>query len=161
MITPKWVNTRTQPIALPDVISYLVGVLDRPEAIGRIFDVGGPEVLRYVDMMRRAAAIQNGRTPPIVPVPLLTPRLSSRWLALVTDVDVATARNLVDSMNNEVVVQDTSIRDLVPLDLITYDESVRLALAERAAEGKERAAEENERAGSADSAAAHPDTAPR
>jgi len=152
MVTPKWVNTRTQPIALPDVISYLVGVLDRPEAMGRIFDIGGPEVLRYVDMMRRAANIQNGRTPP-VPVPLLTPRLSSRWLALVTDVDVATARNLVDSMNNEVIVKDTSIRDLVPLDLITYDDSVRLALTERAAEAKERS--------SADSAVADPDTAPR
>ena len=134
MVTPKWVNTRTQPIALPDVVRYLVGVLDRPEAIGRVFDIGGPEVLRYVDMMRRAAKIQNGRTPPIVPVPLLTPRLSSRWLALVTDVDVATARNLVDSMNNEVVVQDNSIRDLVPIDLMSYDDSVRLALKERAAE---------------------------
>ena len=111
MVTPKWVNTRTQPIALPDVVRYLVGVLDNPEAIGQDLRVGGPEVLRYVDMMRRAAQIQNGRTPPIVPVPLLTPRLSSMWLALVTDVDLATARNLVDSMNNEVVVQDDSITD--------------------------------------------------
>ena len=162
MVTPKWVNTRTQPIALPDVISYLVGVLDRPEAIGRTFDIGGPEVLRYVDMMRRAAEIQNGRTPPIVPVPLLTPRLSSRWLALVTDVDVATARNLVDSMNNEVVVQDDSIRDLVPLDLISYDDSVRLALRERAAEGAHRDQEDQEgTARSVDSAVADPDTTPR
>ena len=120
MVTPKWVNTRTQPIALPDVIRYLVGVLDRPEAIGRVFEVGGPEVLRYVDMMRQAAQIQNRRTLPIVPVPLLTPRLSSMWLALVTDVDQATARNLVDSMNNEVIVQDDAIRDLVPGELMTY-----------------------------------------
>ena len=81
-------------------------MLDRPEAIGRVFEVGGPDVLRYVDMMRRAAQIQNGRPLPIVPVPLLTPRLSSLWLALVTDVDQATARNLVDSMNNEVIVSD-------------------------------------------------------
>ena len=161
MVTPKWVNTRTQPIALPDVISYLVGVLDRPDAIGRIFDIGGPDVLRYVDMMRRAAEIQNGRTPPIVPVPLLTPRLSSRWLALVTDVDVATARNLVDSMNNEVVVQDNSIRDLVPLDLISYDDSVRLALRERAAEEAQKQEKvQEDTAGSDDSAAAGPHTAP-
>src|SRR5664279_1049879 len=136
MVTPKWVNTRTQPIALPDVVRYLVGVLDRPEAIGRVFDIGGPEVLRYVDMMRRAANIQNGRTPPIVPVPLLTPRLSSRWLALVTDVDQATARNLVDSMNNEVIVRDDAITRLLPGELMGYDDSVRQALEERAADAK-------------------------
>ena len=87
-------------------------------------------------MMRRAAQIQNHRTPPIVPVPLLTPRLSSMWLALVTDVDQATARNLVDSMNNEVVVQDDSITRLLPGELMGYDDSVRLALQERAAEAK-------------------------
>ncbi len=134
MVTPKWVNTKTQPIALPDVIRYLVGVLDRPEAIGEVFEVGGPEVLRYVDMMRRAAQIQNGRTPPIVPIPLLTPRLSSMWLSLVTDVDLSTARNLVDSMNNEVVVTDDPIARLLPGDLMSYDDAVRLALTERAAE---------------------------
>ena len=140
MVTPKWVNTKTQPIALPDVVRYLVGVLDQPAAIGRIFEVGGPEVLRYVDMMRRAAQIQNGRTPPIVPVPLLTPRLSSMWLALVTDVDQSTARNLVDSMNNEVVVTDDAITRLLPGELIGYDDSVRLAIKERA--DSERASQE-------------------
>ncbi len=134
MVTPKWVNTKTQPIALPDVVRYLVGVLDRPEAIGEVFDVGGPEVLRYVDMMRQAAKIQNGRTPPIVPVPLLTPRLSSRWLALVTDVDLSTARNLVDSMNNEVVVKNDAITRLLPGELMSYQDAVRLALQERADE---------------------------
>ena len=134
MVTPKWVNTKTQPIALPDIIRYLVGVLDNQAAIGQIFDVGGPEVLRYVDMMRRAAKIQNSRTLPILPVPLLTPRLSSMWLSLVTDVDLATARNLVDSMNNEVVVQDNRITELLPGELMGYDDAVRLALQERAAE---------------------------
>src|SRR6476620_2471699 len=133
MITPRWVNTRTQPIAAPDIVRYLVGVLDLPEALGKVFEVGGPEVLRYVDMMRRAAVIQNHRTPPIVPIPLLTPRLSSMWLALVTDVDQATARNLVDSMNNEVVVQDDAITRLLPGELIGYEDSVRLALKDRAA----------------------------
>ena len=134
MVTPRWVNTKTQPIALRDVVRYLVGVLDNPGAIGRVFEVGGPDILRYVDMMRQAAKIQNGRTPPIVPVPLLTPRLSSMWLALVTDVDQATARNLVDSMNNEVIVQDDSITRLLPGELMSYDDSVRVALKERAAE---------------------------
>ena len=132
MVTPKWVNTKTQPIALPDIVRYLVGVLGNPDAIGKIFDVGGPEVLRYVDMMRRAALIQNGRSLPVVPVPLLTPRLSSMWLSLVTDVDQETARNLVDSMNNEVVVQDDSITRLLPGKLLGYDDSVRLALKDRA-----------------------------
>ncbi|MET0965471.1 MAG: NAD(P)H-binding protein [Nakamurella sp.] len=133
MVTPKWVNTKTQPIALPDVVRYLVGVLDNPEALGKIFEIGGPEVLSYVDMMRRAAKVQNGRVPPIVPIPLLTPRLSSMWLALVTDVDQETARNLVDSMNNEVVVKDDAITRLLPGELIGYEDSVRLALKDRAA----------------------------
>jgi uncharacterized protein YbjT (DUF2867 family) len=132
MVTPKWVSTRTQPIALRDVIRYLAGVLAHPDAIGRVFEVGGPEVLSYADAMRRAARIQNNRTPPIVPVPLLTPRLSSLWLALITDVDQPTARNLIDSMNNEVVVRDDSIRRLLPGDLTGYDDAVRLALRDRA-----------------------------
>lgn len=132
MVTPRWVSTRTQPIALQDVIGYLVGVLDNPGAIGEVFEIGGPEVLSYADMMRRAARIQNHRTPPIVPVPLLTPRLSSLWLALITDVDQATARNLIDSMNNEVIVRDDSIRRLLPGELTGYDEAVRLALQDRA-----------------------------
>jgi uncharacterized protein YbjT (DUF2867 family) len=87
MVTPRWVNTRTQPIAVADVVRYLVGVLDAPETAGRVFEVGGPEVLMYLQMMTRVAEIQN-RHLFVVPVPLLSPQLSSRWLALVTDVDV-------------------------------------------------------------------------
>ena len=131
MITPRWVRTRTQPIAIDDVVRYLVGVLELPEAADRAFDIGGPEVLEYVTMMRRVAQIQ-GRKFLVVPVPLLTPQLSSLWLALVTDVDTQTARALVDSMTNEVVVRDDSIRALVPFDPMGYDDAVRLALAERA-----------------------------
>jgi uncharacterized protein YbjT (DUF2867 family) len=133
LVTPHWVNTRTQPIALPDVIRYLVGVLEPAEAAGQVYEIGGPDVLRYIDMLRRVAAVK-GRPLPNLTVPLLTPRLSSLWLALVTDVDVMTARNLVDSMINEVVVRDDSIRRLVPGPTIGYDEAVRLALAARAAE---------------------------
>ncbi len=131
MVTPDWVNTRTQPIALPDVLRYLVGVLEAPEAEGRVFEIGGPEVLRYIDMLRRAAAILDKRLPN-VSVPLLSPRLSSLWLSLVTDVDTDTARNLVDSMTNEMVVTDHSIEDVVPGSTIGYDDAVRLALADRA-----------------------------
>jgi uncharacterized protein YbjT (DUF2867 family) len=132
MITPKWVKTRTQPIALDDVVRYLVGVLDHPDAKGRVFEIGGPEVLRYIDMLKRAAKVQGKRIP-TVNVPLLTPGLSSGWLALVTDVDMATARNLIDSMTNEVIVRDHSIKQLVPFELLGYEESVRRALQARAA----------------------------
>ena len=129
MVTPRWVRTRTQPIAVADVVRYLVGVLDEEQAVGRVFDIGGPEVLQYVTMMRRVATIKQRRLL-IVPVPLLTPGLSSRWLALVTDVDTQAGRSLVDSMANEVVVQDDSIRGVVPFEPMGYDEAVRVALAE-------------------------------
>lgn len=133
MITPRWVSTRTQPIALADVVRYLVAVLQAPESTGQVYEIGGPEVLRYIDMLQRAARIQHRRKLPILPVPLLTPRLSSAWLALVTDVNLATARNLVDSMRTEVVVRDNSIQRLAPGTPIGYDHSVRLALAARRA----------------------------
>ncbi len=135
MITPRWVRTRTQPIAVADVIRYLVGVLEAPVEGSRAFDIGGTEVLEYVEMMRRVAAIE-GRTMIVVPVPLLTPQLSSRWLSLVTDVDVQTGRSLVDSMSNEVVVRDDSIRELVPFAPMDYDDAVLQALGERAKAGR-------------------------
>ncbi len=131
MITPKWVRTRTQPIAVADVVRYLVGVLTAPVEGSRAFDVGGPDVLEYVEMMRVVSRIE-GRTMIVVPVPLLTPSLSSRWLSLVTDVDVQTGRNLIDSMSNEVVVRDASIRELVPFEPMDYVDSVLQALGERA-----------------------------
>jgi len=130
MITPKWVDTRTQPIALPDVVRYLVGVLGEEKALGRTFEIGGPEVLRYVDMLRRAAKIKR-KPMPRVKVPLLTPRLSSYWLALVTDVDTKTTRTLVDSMTTEVIVSDRSIEEVVPGPTMGYDDAVRLALKDR------------------------------
>lgn len=130
MVTPRWVRTRTQPIAVDDVVRYLVGVLGRPDVRGRVFEVGGPEVLQYVTMLKRVAAIEH-RTLPIVPVPLLTPGLSSLWLSLVTDVDTQAGRSLVDSMTTEVVVRDDSIRDLVPFEPMSYDAAVRQALRDR------------------------------
>jgi uncharacterized protein YbjT (DUF2867 family) len=133
MITPRWVRTRTQPIAVADVVRYLVGVLDNPDALSRTFEVGGPEVLEYLQMLQRVAAVE-GRRLPILPVPLLTPGLSSRWLAFVTDVDTRAGRNLIDSMVNEVIVRDHTIRDVVPFKTMGYDDSVRVALAERRGE---------------------------
>jgi uncharacterized protein YbjT (DUF2867 family) len=131
MVTPRWVATRTQPIAIADVVRYLAGVLDHPEAAGRTFDIGGPEVLAYRDMLQRVAAIE-GRPLVIVPVPLLSPRLSSYWLSLVTDIDVTTGRALIDSMTNEVVVRDDAIRRIVEFEPMDYDEAVLQALGERA-----------------------------
>lgn len=137
MVTPRWVSTRTQPIAVADVIRYLVGVLTVPETQGQTYEIGGPEVLRYSDMMHRLAAVE-GRRRVIVPVPLLSPRLSSRWLSLITDVDTGTGRSLVDSMANETVVTDDSIRELVPFEPMDYDAAVLAALQERAAASRRR-----------------------
>jgi uncharacterized protein YbjT (DUF2867 family) len=138
MITPTWVHTRTQPIAVDDVVRYLVGVLEADEAAGRSFDIGGPEVMEYVEMLRRVASIE-GRRLIVVPVPLLSPGLSSRWLSLVTDVDVQTGRSLIDSMSNEVIVRDDSIRAIVPFDPMDYDSAVLSALGERARANRRRA----------------------
>ncbi len=130
MVTPRWVRTRTQPIAVADVVRYLLGVLGLDAAIGQVFEIGGPEVLEYRTMLTRVAKVE-GRRLPIVPVPLLTPGLSSRWLAFVTDVDTQAGRNLIDSMANEVVVRDHAIRSVVPFELTGYDDAVRHALEER------------------------------
>jgi uncharacterized protein YbjT (DUF2867 family)/membrane protease YdiL (CAAX protease family) len=133
MVTPRWVSTRTQPIAVSDVVRYLVGVLALPETAGRPFEVGGDEVLRYSEMMRRVADVE-GRPLVLLPVPLLSPRLSSHWLSLVTDVDAEAGRSLVDSMVNEVVVEDDALHRLMPFDRRSFDDAVRDALAERAEE---------------------------
>jgi uncharacterized protein YbjT (DUF2867 family) len=132
MVTPRWVSTRTQPIALKDVVRYLVEVLKVEETTGRPFEIGGDEVLRYSDMMRRVAKIEN-RPLLLLPVPLLSPGLSGRWLGLVTDVDAEAGRSLVDSMVNEVVVEDDELHRLVPFERTSFDDAVREALAERKA----------------------------
>jgi uncharacterized protein YbjT (DUF2867 family) len=133
MVVPKWATTRTQPIALSDVIRYLVEVLEPEAAKGRVFEIGGSDVLSYGEMMRRVAHLHHHRPLPMLAVPLLTPRLSSYWLALVTDVDTATARNLVDSMSNEVVVTDNHMAEIVPAMPMGYDDAVREAFRQRAA----------------------------
>ncbi len=131
MVVPKWVSTKTQPIALDDVIRYLVGVVDHPDALDRVFEIGGPDQLDYREMMQIASEVSTGKRLVMLTIPVLTPQLSSYWLSLVTDVDVTTGRNLIDSMSTEVLVTDTSIRDVVPGEPLTYKESVRRALEER------------------------------
>jgi uncharacterized protein YbjT (DUF2867 family) len=134
MVVPKWAATRTQPIAIDDVVRYLVGVCDAEQALGQTYEIGGPDQLTYVDMLRVAAEIDTGRKVPIITVPVLSPGLSSRWLALVTDVDVTTGRNLIDSMGIEVLVKEQRIREVVPGEPMTYQEAVTQALRERKAE---------------------------
>jgi uncharacterized protein YbjT (DUF2867 family) len=128
MVVPRWVDTPTQPIAVDDVVRYLVGVTGNDEARGRVFEIGGPEAMTYLEMLQVAAEVSAGHRVPIIKVPVLTPRLSSYWLALVTDVDVTTGRNLIDSMGTEVVVTDRSILDVVPGEPVPYAEAVRRAL---------------------------------
>ena len=130
MVVPKWVNTRTQPIAIDDVIRYLDGVIGLEPAIGKVLEIGGPEQLTYLEMMQQAAEVMIGRRVPIVTVPVLTPSLSSHWIAFVTDVDTTTAKNLIDSMATEVVVHDDSILELVPGEPIPYADAVRQAIDE-------------------------------
>ncbi len=130
MVVPRWVNTKTQPISIDDVVRYLVGVVDNDDALGRVLEVGGPEQLTYLEMMQQAAEVMLGRRLPIVTVPVLTPGLSSHWISFVTDVDNTTAKNLIDSMSTEVVVRDSSILELVPGETVPYQEAVRRALEE-------------------------------
>jgi uncharacterized protein YbjT (DUF2867 family) len=131
MIVPQWVGTRTQPIGIDDVVRYLVGVVDEPRALGRVFEIGGPDQLTYLEMLQIAAEVRDGSRLPIIQLPVLTPRLSSYWLALVTDVDVTTGRNLIDSMGTEVLVTDESIKEIVPGEPVSYAEAARRALEER------------------------------
>ena len=127
MITPRWVRTRCQPIAVRDVLEYLVAGLGRPEAAGRVFEIGGPAVLTYGEMMLGYARIRGLRRW-LVPVPVLTPRLSSYWVDLVTPIPKAYARTLVEGLRNEVVVHDGAAARLFGITATPYLEAVRLAL---------------------------------
>jgi uncharacterized protein YbjT (DUF2867 family) len=130
MITPRWVSTRTQPVALRDVVAYLAGVCGLEPAIGQAFDVGGPEVMTYREMMERIARLRD-KHPFIFEVPLLTPYLSSLWLHVITPVKAGIARPLIEGLRNETVAHDDRIRELVPVELTSFDEAAREALAER------------------------------
>ena len=128
MICPRWVSVPTQPVALADVVAIIAGAIGRETTIGHAFDVGGPEVMTYREMIDRIARIR-GRRPLIVEVPVLTPRLSSWWLHLVTPVKASIARPLIDGLRNPTVAHDDRIRELVPAPLTPFDDAVRVALA--------------------------------
>ncbi|WP_329126843.1 SDR family oxidoreductase [Streptomyces sp. NBC_01465] len=114
MITPSWVRTRIQPIAVRDVLRYLVGCAALPDSVNRSFDIGGPDVITYRDMMRQYATVAGLPHRLIVPVPVLTPRLSSHWIGLVTPVPRSIARPLAESLRHEVVCDEHDIAQYVP-----------------------------------------------
>jgi uncharacterized protein YbjT (DUF2867 family) len=130
MICPRWVSTSTQPIALNDVTAYLVEAAGREDMLGESFDAGGPDVMTYREMIERIARMR-GRHPLIVEVPILSPRLSSWWLMLVTPVQSRVARPLVEGLRTPTVAHDQRLRKLVPLELTPFDEAARSALARR------------------------------
>ncbi len=131
MTVPKWVNNRIQPIAIRDVLRYLVGAAAIDPKINADFDIGGPEVFTYREMMMQYAAAAGLRKRIIIPIPVLTPRLSSGWVGLVTPVPYTLAKRLVASLKNEVVARDDSIRKLIPDPvggLTSFQRAVQLAL---------------------------------
>ena len=127
MTTPRWVETRCQPIALRDVLGYLIGCAQVEQTAGGTFDIGGPDILTYRQMMMEVADILGKRVR-IYGIPILSPRLSSYWVDLVTDVPSSIARPLIDGLSSEVICRDQRIRSLVPLELTPFREAVSIAL---------------------------------
>lgn len=128
MLTPRWVQSRSMPIALDDLLDYLVSVALVPEAAGKIYDVGGPEILTYEQLMRQYGEVTGNRFW-CLRLPLLTPRLSSYWLKLVTAVPTNIARALIDGLERDVIANVEEIRKLIPLQLKGFKETVVAALA--------------------------------
>ena len=130
MICPKWVLTKCQPIAVDDVVEYLAQCIDLKETEGKIFDIGGPDVLTYLDMMRKYAKMLN-KSVQVIIIPFLTPRLSSYWVDLVTPIRASLARPLIDSLKHDATVQDDSIRKVIPIQLKSFEEAIQEARNEK------------------------------
>jgi uncharacterized protein YbjT (DUF2867 family) len=127
MVTPRWVDTKCQPVAVRDVLHFLVESLTA-DVTGRVLDVGGPEVLTYREMMAQYAEVAGLRRRLIVPVPFLTPGLSSRWIGLVTPIPPLLARPLIQSLVNDVIVTGDAAADAMPTEQLSYRDAVELAL---------------------------------
>jgi uncharacterized protein YbjT (DUF2867 family) len=130
MICPKWINTRIQPIAVKNVIEYLAGCLMNPETAGKTFDIGGPDIMTYKMMMHKYAEARGLAKRLIIDVPLVTPTLSAYWVDLVTPISSGIAHPLIEGMKNEVICQDNSIEQYVPIEKITFEAAVKKAFAE-------------------------------
>jgi uncharacterized protein YbjT (DUF2867 family) len=131
MIAPAWLRTQTQPIGIDDVIEYLRLTPDVPESSGCEVQIGGPDVLSYGDMLARMAVAMNRRPRLMIPVPLITPWLSSLWIGLVTPVDTNVARPLVEGLKTATVVTDSSAAESFAITPVSFDEALRRALAEQ------------------------------
>src|SRR3954451_10244975 len=131
MVTPRWVHSQIQPIAVRDVLRYLVGCARLPASVHRSFDIGGPDVMNYAEMMQRYATVAGLPRRRILPVPFFTPSLSSHWVGVVTPVPASIARPLVESLRNTVVCREHDIAEYLPdppEGLLGFDEAVRLAV---------------------------------
>lgn len=129
MITPKWVNSRCEPIAIQNVITYLVECLTHDKTVGEILEIGGGEIFTYGDMMRQVGSLM-GKQIIMISVPVLTPRLSAYWLNLVTTVPMSIAYPLIDGLRNDTVCEDHRIRQWIPIRLKPFKEAVANALKE-------------------------------
>ena len=127
MIAPKWLNTRSQPIAISNVIQFLIGVLLQEWTYNKSYDIGGPEILTYKEMLRQFASVRKLRRT-IITVPVMTPRLSSYWLYFVTSTSYKLAMNLVDSMKVEIVCKENDLHNKLNINLHTYKEAVQDAI---------------------------------
>ncbi len=128
MVTPRWVSTTSQPIAIRNVLNYLLGALGRRETFDRTFDIGGPEVLTYRRLMETYAREAGLPVPVIVPVPVFTPRLSSYWINFVTPVPAYIARPLTEGLRNPAVCKESKITEIIPQDLLTCAAAVKIAI---------------------------------
>jgi uncharacterized protein YbjT (DUF2867 family) len=130
MITPKWVETRIQPIAIKDVLAYLVGCLLNPGTAGKTFDIGGPEIFTYVEMVQQYAEARGLTKRLIIRVPVLTPLLSAYWVDLVTPVPSGIAHPLIEGLRNEVICRDDEIDRYVPLAKTSFRDAILTAYSE-------------------------------
>src|SRR5579859_1081291 len=127
MLTPRWVDTRSQPIAVNDVIGYLMAALDNPRTAAKSYEIGGPDVLTYRQMMEQTAAIV-GKRPLIVGVPVLTPQLSAYWVDFVTPVPAPIAHPLIEGLRNEAIVHEDAAQQDMPVPLTSFEAAVKIAL---------------------------------
>ena len=128
MVTPRWVSTESQPIALDNVIEYLARLPEIPASSGQVYDIGGPDILSYKKLMEIYVKESGLSKRWIIPVPVLTPKLSSLWISLVTPFPAYIARPLAEGLRNRTVCQNNSIRELIPQTLLTCREAIRKTL---------------------------------
>ena len=128
MITPRWLRTKNQPIAVENVLTYLLQLLNNPETIGQTYDIGGPDILSYKQFMGSYVEIAQLPRRFILPIPIFSPKISSYWIKFITGIPSSLARPLIDGMKNEVVVKDTRIQKLIPQRLLGHKEAILKAL---------------------------------